>query len=74
MRYAIWSFEHRGWWRQGKFGYAAPIESAGLYSEEEAIEIVTEANKHGAINECLVPENLLKREDVLGLFGVPVRR
>lgn len=70
MKYAIWSFEHRGWWRPARFGYTSNREGAGVYEEEEAFEIVRDANKFGEINECMVPEHLLERGDVAQLFGI----
>lgn len=70
MRYAIWSFEHKSWWAPGRCGYTMNKEGAGLYEEEEAFEIVRDANRINEICECLVPEHLLSREDVEQLFGV----
>jgi hypothetical protein len=70
MEYAIWSVEHSSWWRPARFGYTRLKEEAGLYEEEEAFEIVRDANKFGSIDECLVPETLLKRDDVTLLFGI----
>lgn len=43
MRYLIWSIEHNGWWRENSLGYTAgvgPVEQAGAFTAEEAIEIL----------------------------------
>jgi len=69
MKYAIWSFQHKSWWRPARFGYTCLKAEAGLYEEDEAFEIVRDANLMEEICECLVPENLLKRTDVEQLFG-----
>lgn len=47
-RYLIWSEERGRWWRPGRRGYTYYIQEAGRYSEQEANEIVTEANKYPA--------------------------
>ena len=70
MKYAIWCVERSSWWCPDRFGYTRLKEEAGLYEEEEAFEIVRDANQFGHIYECLVPESLLKREDVTKLFGI----
>ena len=74
MLYAIWSFEHEGWWRPDRFGYTGHKEEAGLYLEDEAIDIVRAANMGGDICECLIPEDLLKRDDIHSLFGIEKER
>lgn len=39
-RVRIWSIEHKAWWRPDSMGYTTDIAGAGLYSPEEAAEIV----------------------------------
>jgi hypothetical protein len=43
-QYIIWSIEHDGWWAPNKRGYVEKLANAGLYSYEEAFEIVRGAN------------------------------
>ena len=38
--YLIWSHEHTAWWRADKLGYTPHIGEAGVYSYDEACEIV----------------------------------
>lgn len=45
-KYKIWSNEHQAWWRPNKCGYTDHRELAGVYEEDEAFEIVRDANKH----------------------------
>lgn len=40
MTYAIWSHEHRQWWRAERQGYTSQAKDAGQYSASEAAEIV----------------------------------
>lgn len=53
----IWSIEHNAWWSPERRGYTVKKELAGQYSFEDAIEIVTQANKFtGNIpNEAMIP-------------------
>lgn len=56
--YRIWSFEHRAWWKPNGRGYTGSITEAGIYPEEEAEEIVRNANKflpEGKVNEEMRP-------------------
>jgi hypothetical protein len=39
--FVIWSFEHHAWWAPSREGYTEDLASAGLYSQREAGEIVT---------------------------------
>lgn len=41
----IWSIEHGGWWGANRRGYVEDVRKAGLYTFEEADEIVREANR-----------------------------
>ena len=45
-RWAIWSFEHRAWWRPGRMGYCLELAEAGRYTEDEARAIVRDANRY----------------------------
>lgn len=54
MQYLIWSFEHNAWWGWGRRGYVHKIGAAGLYTQDEAIEICEDANLAG-LNEAMVP-------------------
>jgi hypothetical protein len=40
----IWSNEHGMWWGPGRRGYVRDLSEAGLYSDEQAAEIVADAN------------------------------
>lgn len=42
--FKIWSNEHRGWWKPRRQGYTENRKEAGIYNEEEALEIVESAN------------------------------
>jgi len=50
----IWSMEHQGWWRPGKFGYTPRAAEAGLFQRAEAEAIVAQANVTKC-HECLIP-------------------
>lgn len=41
--YLVWSHEHGAWWGPARRGYVKRIAEAGLYSEEEAIDICAKA-------------------------------
>jgi hypothetical protein len=56
MRYYIWSLEHQGWWGPARRGYATDLAQAGLYTAEEAVEIMFYANRFGVWNEQAIPE------------------
>lgn len=42
--YRIWCFERNMWWKDGRMGYTESIDEAGLYSADEARDIVQTAN------------------------------
>lgn len=43
-KYLIWSVEHGAWWKPNSMGYTHRRIEAGIYSEEEAMEICDKAN------------------------------
>lgn len=43
-KYWIYSLEHRAYWAPDAQGYTTHIEEAGVYTHEQAIQIVTNAN------------------------------
>lgn len=58
-KYLIWSLEHRGWWAPNSHGYTPVRSEAGRYDFDEALEIVTGANKYlkGQLpNEAMCPD------------------
>ena len=57
MMYRIWSIQHQAWWKPSRSGYCAYIKSAGLYTLEEAIEIVLDANIH--VVDLLEPDEAI---------------
>lgn len=40
----IWSHEHQAWWNPDRAGYTQSFNRAGLYTYDEAWEIVARAN------------------------------
>jgi hypothetical protein len=42
----VWSFEHDAWWKGNTSGYTKVKEEAGLFTFEEAQQIVIDGNKH----------------------------
>lgn len=61
MKYLIWSFEHKAWWRPGEWGYTTDITQAGRFTFASASVIVTNANAYlpeGARNEAAIDEEL----------------
>ncbi len=73
--YIIWSNEHRAWWRPNSRGYTPNISDAGVYSREDAMDIVEGANKYQeareAPNELAVPIADLSSNLIMGL-GVDI--
>lgn len=67
--YLIWSHEHRAWWRPNQRGYTTAFDQAGVYSCEDAREIVDGATHDwtsGLPNELPVRiEDLPERAQVL---------
>lgn len=55
-KWFIWSIEHNGYWMSHKRGYTQHQSKAGLYSFEEAKEIVKEGNLASLItpNEAMI--------------------
>lgn len=54
MKFWIWSFEHRAWWRQGGNGYTPNIKEAGTFSFEKAVEICRDSHPDNP-EEAMVP-------------------
>ena len=48
-KWMIWSIEHNMWWAPARKGYVQMRADAGVYSYEEACEIVREANKYTSL-------------------------
>jgi len=64
--YLIWSYKHNMWWGADQCGYAADVHFAGVYSLEEANEIVDRSRYiHAERSEAQ------KLTDVLGSFESP---
>ena len=58
QQYRIWSFEHQAWWRPGHAGYTMKQDEAGLYEQNEALDICFNANRFprsNSVDECMVP-------------------
>lgn len=59
MKYYIWSIEHGAWWMPDSKGYTKSQITAGRYSFDAAVEIVSGANRFRDIdqapNEAMVP-------------------
>jgi hypothetical protein len=55
----VWSNEHQAWWRPCRSGYTTLTHEAGWYSEREADEIVTNANRW--LNEGAWPKEVKVR-------------
>jgi hypothetical protein len=64
--FAIFSIEHRAWWRQNEWGYTPNLWEAGRFTVRRATEIIINANYNGdpsrvelkqlgAINEVAIP-------------------
>lgn len=54
----IWSNEHNAWWRAGGHGYTPDRDEAGRFSHDEALGIVTNANRYlrgDRPNEAMCP-------------------
>ena len=56
MKYLIWCYERGMWWKPNSNGYTTNLHEAGRYSEEEATQIVNNANIIRR-EEALVPES-----------------
>lgn len=78
--YLIWSNEHEAWWRAGRHGYTRVIQWAGIYDEQEAMQILadcsrgeqTEAHDNfGVYADSTVPREVLVPMTVEGHPGGP---
>jgi|TARA_R100001163_G_scaffold5059_1_gene6258 hypothetical protein len=63
-KYYIWSNEHNCWWRSNHAGYTTFIESAGLYSKNEALEICNGANYSWDMDRNILPDELPIAESI----------
>lgn len=51
----VWSREHQAWWKAHRLGYTTHVLDAGLYTAEDAQEIVDHSWSRGACQEIAVP-------------------
>ena len=54
----IWSIEHNRYWKAGEMGYTFDRKEAGVYTFDEALRIVTNANQFCAESdphEAMIP-------------------
>ncbi len=51
--YLVWSNEHAGWWKAGRWGYATGLEGAGRFTREEALRICRSALPTAAHIGCI---------------------
>lgn len=56
--YAIWSNEHKMWWRPNRMGYTDDFRFAGKYYEQEAKEICHQSN-------CWIKEDVRPDEVII---------
>ncbi len=50
--FVIWSREHHAYWRPGSAGYCAELFGAGLYTQAEAVEICSNAEKQNVMSDA----------------------
>ncbi len=63
INFAIWSTEHRAYWRQDRHGYTSNPNDAGLFRTDEALEICINAAYDDDISappDMMLPEEALK--------------
>ena len=48
----IWSIEHNAWWGDNGHGYFDCIDDAGIFTQEEAMRIITDANINLDLLNC----------------------
>lgn len=70
--YHIWSNQQMAWWKSGSNGYTTHLEKAGLYSFDDALGIVKDANRvmKEVPDEAMVPVEVCA--DCLGTGFVSV--
>ncbi len=54
-KYLIWSIGHDAWWAPGFTGYTHAKKSAGRYTEDQANQILEDANIF-SIQEMMIPD------------------
>lgn len=65
LRYVIWSKEHRAWWRTGSRGYTTHVEFAGSFDEDQARQIVRDANIAGIEDYAVIDPRQVISDEVL---------
>jgi hypothetical protein len=66
-QYVIWSHEHGMWWGPNHCGYTPDLSLAGLYTAEEAGEIMLDAYPPGC--EVGMPQSVAERRGPSVCFG-----
>lgn len=61
----IWSNEHTAWWKANSWGYTRTLSEAGLYTLEEAKQIVEGANAFNWSKKSYIPNELIVRYEDL---------
>ena len=68
--YLIWSNEHRAWWRQKSQGYTTNIDTAGLYSRDEALR---HCRGRDQMPNKPLPEIPVRQDDVMSILVPELR-
>lgn len=54
IKYIIWSIERRSWCASNTKGYTFVLGQAGRYSKDQALKIISDANRSGESFECVI--------------------